>query len=102
LDKLLEKYIVFLPVITTLAVFIIKDSIASVVALGISMAYCLITLALSKIFPVEKPTKLEAQFKELEAKFDLLDKVVQANADYSVKEFGTLKNVLQIKQMGLR
>lgn len=67
----------------------------------IGILFCLAGTIIPRLCPVEKPTKLEAKIKELESKVVELEKIVHANAEYSAKEFGTLKNVLQIKQMGM-
>lgn len=48
----------------------------------------------------EKPGPMAAEILALKEQFAALDKAVLTNAEYSAKEFGTLKNVLQIKQLG--
>lgn len=86
----------------SLAYFIGKGTPESVWALAISAMLWLLSMVIPRLCPLEKPTKLEAEIKHLEAQVEAMDKIVQANAEYSAKEFGTLKNVLQIKQMGMR
>lgn len=96
----METYAPFLVLGLTLGVFIARQTPETVVALLIGMLFCIASVIVPRLCPLEKPTKLEAHMKELEAKIAEMDKIMQANAEFSAKEFGTLKNVLQIKQMG--
>jgi hypothetical protein len=95
----------------SLAYFMGKGTPEAVWALAISSILWLLSVLIPRLCPLEKPTKLMAELNELNKKFedeckflgknhDELKGIVHTNAEYSAKEFGTLKNVLQIKQMG--
>lgn len=95
----------------TATVFALNPNSETVMGLLVASILWMVTLVLPRVFPAEKPTKLEAEIKALEKKFEdefkfvgkthgELEKIVHANAQYSANEFGTIKTAIQIKQLG--
>lgn len=102
LDRKLELLIPHVFLGFSLAFYLVYGTKESVAGLAIAALFWLSALLVPRLVPIEKPTKLQAEIKKLDAIVVELNRTVNANAEYSAKEFGTLKNVLQIKQMGLR
>lgn len=82
------------------AVFAFNQNACTVLGLAVASIFWLVTELFPKIFPADKPTKLEAEINALKAQIEVLDKTVLTNAQYSATEFGTIKTAMQIRQLG--
>lgn len=86
----------------TLGVFLYRQSTESVIGLFLGILFWLAAeiLCAAKAQADKKPTDFEIKVVAMEKDMEEMRKVMRDNAEFCAKEFSTLKNVLQIKQMG--
>lgn len=81
-------------------VFAINPNVNTLGGFTVASILWILALISPRLFPVDKPTELKAQVDQLDKVVKQMEQTVLANAEYSAKEFGTIKTAIQLKQLG--